>query len=157
MLNCNCILSYRIYCIPCIILFCNILCCILPDLDEELSSGDKSLDDILPRGNAQTNPSPLRSFGSFTSSSVTRDRNGVSYKNMPLFCSYIEAMQCPPIQFNLYNVEKKSWVKSKFIIYDCYKLIDCIILLKILHWTSKTSFLVYNENISIFSMVPGVS
>jgi hypothetical protein len=50
----------------------------LPDLDEDLKAGDKSLDDILPRGNVQPNPSLPRSFGSFTSSSVTRDSNGVS-------------------------------------------------------------------------------
>ena len=55
-----------------------LLCRFLSDLDEDLNSGDKSLDDILPRGNVQSNPPPLRSFGSFTSSSVTRDRNGVS-------------------------------------------------------------------------------
>ena len=49
---------------------------ILADLDEELKAGDKSLDDILPRGNTQ--PDPTHSFGSFSSSSVTRDSNGVS-------------------------------------------------------------------------------
>ena len=49
---------------------------IFPDLDDDLKAGDKSLDDILPRGNIQ--PNPPCSFGSFSSSSVTRDSNGVS-------------------------------------------------------------------------------
>ena len=45
------------------------------NLDEELKAGDKSLDDILPRGNTQ--PGPTHSFGSFSSSSLTRDSNGI--------------------------------------------------------------------------------
>lgn len=50
------------------------------NLDEDLKAGGKSLDDILPRGDVQPNPSPSSSYsfsGSFTSSSTTRDANGV--------------------------------------------------------------------------------
>ena len=49
------------------------------DLDEDIQSGDKNLDDILPRDHVQSNfPSNFNSFGSFSSSSVTHDSNGVS-------------------------------------------------------------------------------
>ncbi|XP_028408754.1 uncharacterized protein LOC114531315 [Dendronephthya gigantea] len=46
------------------------------NLDEDLEAGGKSLDDIIPRGSAQPEP-PRTFFGSFTSSSVTRNSNGV--------------------------------------------------------------------------------
>ena len=63
---------------PSILCFCSHYSSrMLVDLDKDLEAGGKSLDDIIPRGNAQPEP-PRTFFGSFTSSSVTRDSNGVS-------------------------------------------------------------------------------